>query len=116
MPSLADTNDDNDDAAVEQQLQPPKSPEKALSPPVLRRSERIRKPSRLIRDLQSRKGVTLMRAGSPKVTMGLKMPGSIDEVDEGAGGVWVVIDSAPALAKDFEGLKHTFMAETSDAG
>ena len=45
--------------------------------------------------------------------MGLTVPESVEEEDE-AGGVWVVIDGAPALLEDFEGLEHTFLAETLD--
>ena len=67
-----------------------------------------------MRDLQAGKGVTLTHTGSPKVSMGLTIPKSVEEEDE-AGGVWVVIDGAPALLEDFEGLEHTFLAETLDA-
>jgi hypothetical protein len=36
------------------------------------------------------------------------------EEEEEAGGVWVVIDGSPALLKEFNGLEHTLLAETSD--
>jgi hypothetical protein len=39
-----------------------------------------------------------------------------DLVKEEAGGVWVVIDGSPALLKEFDGLKHVLLAETSNAG
>ena len=45
--------------------------------------------------------------------MGLTILESVEEENK-AGGVWVVIDGAPALLEDFEGLEHTFLAETSD--
>ena len=38
----------------------------------------------------------------------------IEKEEEEAGGVWTIEDSAPALLEDFIGLKHTFMAETSN--
>ena len=47
--------------------------------------------------------------------MGLTIPDPADENSNEAGGVWVVIDSSPALQEDFEGLEHTFMAETANA-
>jgi hypothetical protein len=115
MPTLVDADaDDSDDDAAEpvrpQQQQPLRS-----TPPPLRRSERLRKPSRIIQDLQSGKGVTLSRVGSLSVTLGLQMPDLVKEEEEEAGGVWVVIDSSPALLKEFDGLEHVLLAETSDA-
>ena len=40
---------------------------------------------------------------------------NIEKKEEEAGGVWTVEDGAPALLEDFIGLKHTFMAETSNS-
>jgi hypothetical protein len=99
---------------LQQEQQQQQQQQQKPPPPPLRRSERLRKPSRIMRDLEAGKGVTLTRAGSPKVSMGLTIPEPVTEEDE-AGGVWVVIDGAPALLEDFEGLEHTFLAETSDA-
>jgi len=101
---------DADDETELQEEQPAKLP-----PPPPRRSERLRRPSRLIRDLQSREGITLAHHDSPKVSMGLQIPDPLAEESEEAGGVWVVIDGAPEILEDFEGLEYTFMAETADA-
>lgn len=46
--------------------------------------------------------------------MGLQIPDLIKEQNEEAGGVWVIINGAPALLEEFEGLEHTFMAKTLD--
>ena len=109
MPSLADVDDEDDDDEVEEQLQP-KPP-----PPQPRRSERLRKPSRIIRDLQSGEGVTLTRKGPAKAAISLQMPGTLAEESKEAGGAWAVVDGAPTLLEDFEGLEHTFLAETADS-
>jgi hypothetical protein len=109
MPSLVDADDDDETEVPEvQQQQKPQ-------PPPPQRSGCLWKPSHIIRDLQSGKGITFTRTGSPKVSMGLNIPDPTNEDGEEAGGVWVIIDGAPALLDDYEGLKHTFMAETADA-
>ena len=115
VPTLVDVKveDDNEDHAEQQQQQQQQQQLLKSQPLPLHRFERLRKPSHVMRDLQAGKGVTLTRAGSPKVSMGLTIPESVEEEDK-AGGVWVVIDSAPALLEDFKGLEHTFLAETSD--
>jgi len=81
---------------------PPESP---LAPPPsqlppLRRSTRTRKPSRLVRDLQSGEGV------------GMKLPGSFAEEPDEAGGAWPVVDGITELLEGFEGLEHTFAPDT----
>jgi len=77
------------------------SPSQALEPdslPVLlRRSMRIPKPSRIIRELQDGVGY------------------SGDDDPEEAGGVWTVEDGAPALLEDFDGMEFVFATETADA-
>jgi hypothetical protein len=42
------------------------------------------------------------------------MPNLVEEEEEEAGGVWVIIDSSPALLEEFDGLEHVLLAETSD--
>jgi len=112
MPTLEEADDDDakPEAEPQQQQQQQQKPPK---PP--RRSGRIWQPSRIIRDLQSGKGVTLARTDSPNVSMGLAIPDPADENGDEAGGVWFVIDGSPALLEDFDGLEQTFMAETADA-
>ena len=83
-------------------VQPP-APMPASQPPPLRRSSRTRKPSHLVRDLQSGEGV------------GMHLPGSLAEESEEAGGVWSVEDGTPVLLEDFDGLECALAAETADA-
>ena len=83
-------------------VQPPVSMPDS-QPPPLRCSTRTRKPSRLVRDLQSGEGV------------GMRLPGSFAEESEEAWGVWSVEDGAPVLLEDFEGLECALAAETADA-
>jgi hypothetical protein len=114
MPTVinADADDNEDDPAEQekpQQHQPLKS-----TPPSLHHSERLQKPSQIVWDLQSRKGVTLSHTGSLRVTLGLQMPDLVEEEEE-AGGVWVVIDGSPALLEEFDGLKHILLAKTSNS-
>ena len=92
----------------------PKQHEEPLT--QLRRSTRIRTPSRIIRDLQSGAGTTSMRSVSPQITPVPEMPDLVEvEDEEEAGGVWTVVDGVSALLEDFVGLEHTFMAETADS-
>ena len=77
-------------------------------PVQLRRSTRIRKPSRIIRDLQSGEGVTSLNP-DPHV------PGAFIEDPEESGGAWAVEDGSPALLEDFGGMEFVFVAETADA-
>jgi transposase InsO family protein len=72
-------------------------------PPQLRRSARTRKPSHLVRDLQSGEGV------------GMQLPRSFAEESEEAGGAWSVEDGTPVLLEDFEGFEFVFVTETADA-
>jgi transposase InsO family protein len=106
MPSLTEAQDDEEEE--EEQLKPP-------PPPQPRRSERIRKPSRIIRDLQAGEGITLTRTHPSKTPTSVSTSGSPAEEPEEAGGAWTVEDGVPALLEDFEGLEHTFMADTADA-
>jgi hypothetical protein len=46
---------------------------------------------------------------------GLQIPGALVEEAEEAGEVWTVTDGSPALLKDFDGLEHVFLTETTDA-
>jgi hypothetical protein len=39
----------------------------------------------------------------------------VEEEEEEAGGVWVVINGSLALLEEFDGLKHVLLAETSNA-
>ena len=72
-------------------------------PPPLRRSTRTKKPSRLVRDLQSGEGV------------GMQLPSSFADESEEAGGAWSVEDGTPVLLEDFDGLECALAAETADA-
>lgn len=47
--------------------------------------------------------------------MELQVLSLIEEENKEARGMWVIIDDAPALLKEFEGLEPTFMARTSNA-
>ena len=86
----------------------------ANTPPQLRRSGRLRKPSRIVRDLQSGVGVTSASEANPDTVPERQLPGSFAEESEEAGGAWAVIDGAPELLEDFEGLEQVFAAETAD--
>jgi hypothetical protein len=78
----------------------------ASPPPQLRRSARVRKPSRIVRDLQAGEGTA--------PTRGLQFPNPPTEDVEEAGGVWAVVDGMSELLEDFEGLEDVFAAETAD--
>jgi hypothetical protein len=112
MPTLIDADADNDEDNTAEPVKPQQQQPLKSSPPPLCCSKRLQKPSQIVRDLQSRKGVTLSRAGSPSVTLGLQM---LDLVEEEAGGVWVIIDGSPALLEEFDGLEHVLLAKTSNA-
>jgi hypothetical protein len=43
------------------------------------------------------------------------MPDLVEEEEEEAGGVWVIINGSPALLEEFDGLEHVLLAETSNA-
>jgi Reverse transcriptase (RNA-dependent DNA polymerase) len=88
-------------------------PEQPAPPVELRCSTRIRKPSRILRDLQAGKGTTSTRRTSPLTVP----PASVEEVpdEEEAGGVWTVVDGAPGLLESFDGLEYMFMVETADS-
>lgn len=105
-PSLAEIDDDDDDDDEPEQRKPPVP---------LRRSSRIRKPSRILRDLQSGAGVTSTRSASSKTAPAPQIAEAPDEDKEEAGGVWAVSDGEPALLEDFEGLVNVFLAETADS-
>ena len=84
---------------------------------LLRRSTRTHKPSHTIRNLQAGEG-TISAQGVPMQTKtDPQMPElhDIEEEEEEVGGVWTIEDSVPALLENFIGLKHTFMAETSNS-
>ena len=72
-------------------------------PPQLRHSTRTRKPSHLVRNLQSGEGVSM------------QLPRSFAEESEEAGGAWSVEDGTPVLLEDFEGFEFIFVTETADA-
>ena len=89
---------------------PTPAQDSAPEPPVqLRRSTRPRKPSRLVRDLQSGEGTA-----AASHMRGLQLPGSYEEEEE-AGGAWTVEDGAPVLLEDYEGIEFALAAETADA-
>jgi hypothetical protein len=83
-----------------------------------RRSQRLWKPSRIVRDLQAGEGVASSRPADPPLAPGLQVPGSFIEEhpeEEESGGVWATINGALTLLEDFQGLEHAFAAETADA-
>src|SRR5258708_21227067 len=85
-------------------------PELQAEPPAqLRRSTCLRKPSRIVRDIQSGEGIPAQHVSGIQIT-GL----SVEEAEE-AGGVWTITDGSPALLEDFDGLEHVFTAETANA-
>src|SRR5258708_25844657 len=85
-------------------------PELQAEPPAQpRRSACLRKPSRIVCDIQSGEGIPAQHVP------GLQIPGlSVEEAEE-AGGVWTVTDDSPALREDFCRLEQVFMAETADS-
>jgi len=88
----------------------PSAPEQIQEPDNLpvqpHRSTRIRKPLRIIRDLQSGEGVA-----DPHMQA---LEASVGNLEE-SGGVWAMEDSTPMLLEDFDGLEAMFAAETADA-
>src|SRR5713226_7969151 len=84
-------------------------PELQAEPPAQpHRSAHLRKPSRIVHDIQSGEGIPAQHVP------GLQIPGSSVEEAEEAGGVWTITDGSPALLEDFDGLEHVFTAETAD--
>jgi hypothetical protein len=67
----------------------------------------IRKPSHIIHDLQSGKGITSLNP-NPHV------PSAFIEDPEESGGVWAIEDRLPTLLEDFNGIEFVFMAEMAD--
>src|SRR5713226_2593598 len=85
-------------------------PELQAEPPAQpHRSAHLRKPSRIVRDIQSGEGIPAQHVP------GLQIPGLLVKEAEEAGGVWTVTDGSPALLENFDGLEHVFTAETADA-
>src|SRR5260370_29943199 len=84
-------------------------PELQAEPPAQPRcSARLRKPSHIVRDIQSGEGIPAQHVP------GLQIPGlSVEEAEE-AGGVWSVTDGSPALLAAFGALAHTVPADTAD--
>ena len=107
-PSLTEIDDEEDEDEPEPEPEQPKAP-------ALRRSSRLRKPSRILRDLQSGEGVTSTRSAPPRSVPPPQIEEVPDEELEEAGGVWAVADGEPTLLEDFEGLVNVFMAETADS-
>jgi hypothetical protein len=106
---------DDEPESEDEDNRPEPEPEQHKPPVPLRRSTRVRKPSRILRDLQSGAGVTSMRKPSPLSTPPLLVEEVPDEDAEEAGGVWTVQDGETILLEDFEGLVNVFMAETADS-
>jgi hypothetical protein len=106
LPTLAelDESDNEDD-----------EPEQPKPTVPLRRSSRNRKPSRILRDLQSGEGTTSTRRAPSRIVPPPQIEEVPDEELEEAGGVWAVSDGEPTLLEDFEGLVNVFMAETADS-
>jgi hypothetical protein len=79
----------------------------SLEPVQLHRSTCIRKPSRIIHNLQSGEGVTSL---DPY----LDVPEAFVEDPEESGGAWAVKDGSPALLEDFDSMEFIFVVETAD--
>jgi hypothetical protein len=105
QPSLTEIDESDDENDEPEQPKPPEQ---------LRRSSRIRKPSRILRDVQAGKGVTSRRA-PPQIVPPPSIEEVPDEEAEEAGGVWAVFEGEPTLREDFNGLMNVFMAETTDS-
>ena len=105
MPNLEEIPEEE-----EKEKEQPKSPP---SQPCC--SEHLRKPSRIMHDIQLGKGIIFACCGFPNVSIGLNTPAPTAEELKKARGVWVIIDDTPALLENFEGLENMFMAETADA-
>ena len=105
MPNLEEIPEEE-----EKEEEQPKSP--PSQPHCL---EHLRKPPRIMHDIQSGKGIIFARCGFSNVSIGLNTPAPTAEELKKAGGVWVIIDDTPALLENFEGLENMFMAETADA-
>jgi hypothetical protein len=83
-------------------------------PVHLRRSTHIRKPSRIIRDLQSGEGVTHPSPSISSLGLDLHVPEPFTEDLEESGGAWAIEDRSPALLEDFDGMEFIFVAEMAD--
>jgi reverse transcriptase-like protein len=68
----------------------------------------LRKPSRIMCDIQSGEGIPAQHVP------GLQILGALVKEAEEAGEVWTVTDGSPALLEDFDGLEHMFLTETTN--
>ena len=95
---------------VSEQSANPHTPDTSDEQSTLRKSMRIRKPSRIVRDLLAGKGTT--DADTARI---MHLPSASDGDPNEAGGAWSIEDGSPTLLEDFEGLEFAFAAETADA-
>jgi hypothetical protein len=84
----------------ELQAEPPAQP---------RCSTHLQKPSHIMHDIQSGKGIPAQHVP------GLQILGALVEEAEEAGGVWTITDGSPALLEDFDSLEHVFLTKTTNA-
>ena len=85
--------------------------------PEPRRSTRIRKPSRIVRELQAGVGVASTRSTRSALPRGVSVPGGFDEGEESVdvlAEAWSVEAGLPALRENYLGLEVALVAETSD--
>jgi Reverse transcriptase (RNA-dependent DNA polymerase) len=85
------------------------------SPPPLRRSTRVRRPPRPIRELQASEGVAYSDTNAPHPAPNLQAFEALADDSEESGGVWTVEEGTPALLEDFDGMESVFATETADA-
>jgi transposase InsO family protein len=90
--------------------------------PEPRRSTRIRKPSRIVRELQAGVGVVSTRSPHSVLPRGVSVPGGFDEGEEeevalvdAMAGAWSVEAGLPALRENYLGLEVALAAETGES-
>ena len=92
--------------------------EAMLPEPQPERSTHLRKPSRVVRELQAGVGVASTRRSDPVIPRGVSVPGSFGEDEEMAdvaAEAWSVEAGLPALRESWLGLEVALAAEIADS-
>ncbi len=83
-------------------------------------STHLRKPSCIVKELQTGVGVASTRRSDPVIPRGISVPGSFDEGEEVeavdmVAGAWSVEAGLPALRESWVGFEVALAAETTDS-
>ena len=90
-----------------------------LPEPQPERTSCLRKPSRIVQELQAGVGVTSSRPSDPTIPKGVPIPGSFSEEDENeanmAAGAWSVKTGLPTLRENWPGFEVALVTKTADS-